>query len=83
MAVDAARKHTDLGSFAVKRYCIPPRLPEINDSRFSEEMMESHNWAVDKNETYGEDGILARSHCSRCGLGRLMILHNLDESSKK
>lgn len=63
--------------------CIVPNLSDMNDSSFSRYMMDSHVWVTEKNEAYGEYGILVRDHCSNCGLERIMILHNIDESLPK
>jgi hypothetical protein len=81
MAVDERKKIGGGASHCeTKRRCIVPTLPDMDNSSFMNEMMASHEWVVDKNESYGIDGILTRNHCSRCGMGRLMILYNLENS---
>jgi len=38
---------------------------------------------VDRSEPHGRDGILTRIHCINCGLERVSILADIEESAKR
>ena len=63
--------------------CITPTFESLQKEEDISKVLGSHSWLVDKTERYGEDGFLTKIHCINCGLERLFITANIQESAKK
>jgi hypothetical protein len=61
--------------------CIVPTLEVLSNKKTLQELMNSHDWEVDKVEPSGSDGFLVRIHCSRCELTRVFILSDIADSA--
>ncbi len=63
--------------------CATPIVDILSKTENLSRVLESHVWEVDKSETYGNDGILLRVHCKNCGLRRISIISDIQESTKR
>jgi hypothetical protein len=63
--------------------CCVPSIPEISDPENCSLVSNSHEWVIVETEPYGSDGILTRSRCSKCGLGRLLLYYDIPRPAKE
>jgi hypothetical protein len=62
--------------------CITPTAEQLREPSIISEVVESHSWKVEESNPHG-DGFIVRMHCANCGLGRIFIIYNVEESAKK
>ena len=63
--------------------CATPTLELVANEETLSKVLRTHTWKVEKAERYGEDGFLTRIECVRCGLRRVAIVSNVEDSAKK
>ena len=63
--------------------CATPTVEILSKTENLSRVLETHAWEVDKSEAHGDDGILLRIHCANCGLKRISIISDIQESAKK
>ena len=63
--------------------CVTPSLPEMRSSEFAKRMFASNKWWALTGEGYGTGGMICRFECSVCGLGRVIVLYDINESVEK
>jgi hypothetical protein len=63
--------------------CIIPTVDLLSNKQTLLQVLQSHDWEVDKTETHGQDGILSKIHCANCGLERIFIVSNIEDSTKR
>jgi hypothetical protein len=63
--------------------CIVPTFDDLDDPAKLAKILASHDWAALKREKLNVNQMLTRMRCSRCGLGRLLMLYDVKESSEK
>jgi hypothetical protein len=63
--------------------CATPTLELVSNEETLSKVLRSHLWEVEKAERYGEDGFLTRIECVRCGLKRIAIVSNIEESARR
>lgn len=63
--------------------CATPTLELVSNEATLSKVLRTHTWKVEKAERYGEDGFLTRIECVRCGLRRVAIVSNIEDSAKK
>lgn len=66
-----------------KLRCIAPTADLLRNINMYHEILQSHQWIIDRSEEYGSDNILVKLHCSLCGLSRMMIISDIMESAKR
>lgn len=54
----------------------------MTDSALAERIIKSHTWVVEDCSPYGTESLMCRMRCSACGLGKVMILYDIDEGIK-
>jgi hypothetical protein len=63
--------------------CITPTAELLSKKETFKEVLDSHDWEMDKVDPERHDQILAKIHCSKCGLERIFIVSNIQESAGK
>jgi hypothetical protein len=81
--VVSSKERLSKGDFEGNGRCLVPMLPAVKNADQIRAIENSHDWIVDKIEPYGTQDVLARQHCSRCGLGRVSIFYDIDASANK
>jgi hypothetical protein len=68
----------------VKRFsCIAPTIELLSNKESLLQVLQSHDWEVDRTEPSGQDAFLVKIHCANCGLERIFIVSNIEESAKR
>ena len=68
----------------VKQFsCIAPTIELLSNKETLLQVLGSHDWEVDRTEPSGQDGILSKIHCANCGLDRIFIVSNIEQSAKR
>ena len=63
--------------------CMTPTLEIAERIEDLERIMDTHSWQVVKSESYGGDAILFKLICTKCGLVRLSIVSDIEDSAKR
>jgi hypothetical protein len=63
--------------------CTVPTVELLSVNENLTPVLESHSWEVNRCESYGRDGILLSVHCVNCGLKKLSIISDIEESAKR
>jgi cytochrome b len=63
--------------------CLSPNTGLLSTKEGQRQVLNSHDWEIDKLEAQNSDSILSKVHCSICGLERIFIVSNINESAIK
>ena len=63
--------------------CITPTVELAKKIEDLDRIMNTHSWQVVKSESYGGDAIMFRLSCTKCGLVRLSIVSDIEDSAKR
>ncbi len=66
-----------------KFLCIAPSEDLLSTSEGLYELLNSHDWKIDKVEVQSPDQIFSRIHCAICGLERVFIVSNIESATMK
>jgi hypothetical protein len=71
-----------INQIPINETCVIPTIADMQKSEFVRKMSASHKWEVIHTDPQGEDGILSRVRCSVCGLGKIMILYDIEKACR-
>jgi hypothetical protein len=65
--------------------CSIPTVENLHSGANVEKILGSHEWIADRIEPQGseQDAILLKVHCKNCGLERISIISDIQDSAKK
>jgi hypothetical protein len=63
--------------------CVTPTFELVSKEDTLSRVLRTHTWQVEKAEHYGTDGFLTKIVCIKCGLQRIAIVSNIEESAKR